>query len=772
MMDTINHIISMSGKRLVLPVMALLAGLSASADEGMWMINTIDQALEKKMQERGLALAAGEIYNADAGGATLSDAVVSLEFGCTGSMISEQGLMITNHHCAYSDVHSLSTDGHNYLEDGFWAMTSDQEVPIKGKKVYFLKKVIDVTLEAEQMISEAEEKGQVMSSRKLGYLMEKRYSSQTGYDAWFSSMWRGSKYYISLYKVYEDVRLVAAPPVSVAAFGGDTDNWEWPQHKCDFAIYRIYTAPDGSPAEYSPENVPLVPEKKLDISLEGYRPGDFTMVIGFPGRTDRYSSSYAVDFRQKVTLPVSNRLRAGQMSIIDRWMDSDPSIRLKYSDYYFSLSNVQEMNEGEALCFRRFGVSDSKRDTEKALQEWIMSEPQRAAEWCGVLGMMSQKYSAVEQVEKDLAYYRETLVRGTRFSRIIPKINALKNEVLKSRGIRPHRVIDPGEPDSLEVDCCRSWRFVGNMYESVGKQLLKEYPGIDLDVERDLLEYSVRNFYENVDTVWMGPFQKELHERFSGKDGDCDYTALVDWLWAGSFLTDLQRLHRYISEEHTVDEYMSDPMFRFFQDISVRGFNMKLRELEGSPDLNSLEKEYTHALYGMLLDKGVPQYPDANSTMRITYGTVGPLEPYDGVLCSWQSTTGGILEKYDPGRYEYTLHDDWRHLLEEREWGRWWQPSEDRRNSSRHAGRGSDIPGPMPVDFLTDNDITGGNSGSPVLDAHGRLVGLAFDGNKESLASSMSYTPGYNKCVCVDIRFVLWTLDVCGMDRIITELGL
>ena len=326
----------------IFTILLFLAGTSTlRADEGMWLVNAINSALEKKMQERGLELPAGEIYNADAPGTALCDAVVSLDFGCTGSIISENGLLITNHHCAYSDVFSLSTPQKNYLEDGFWAFSDREEIPIPGKRALLLKKVIDVTQEVEEMLAEAERQGRPLGSRKLGYLMEKKYSTSEGLEAWFSSMWKGSRYYISLYKVYTDIRLVASPPVCSAAFGGDIDNWEWPQHKCDFAMYRIYTAPDGSPATYNEENVPLKPLKSLKISLNGYKPGDFTMVIGFPGRTDRYASSFSVDFDCRVNLPVSNEIRGRQMEIVKGWMDRDPVTRLKYSDYFFSLSIVQ-----------------------------------------------------------------------------------------------------------------------------------------------------------------------------------------------------------------------------------------------------------------------------------------------------------------------------------------------------------------------------------------------------------------------------------------------
>ena len=247
---------------LIFALFALIGIQSAKADEGMWMINMITEALEKKMQERGLELSADEIYNADAPGTSVADAIVSMEFGCTGSVISDQGLLITNHHCAYSDIHSLSTPESNYLEDGFWAFDAEEERVIPGKQVYFLKKVIDVTDQVEELKAKHEAQGISAGIRKLSYLMETRYNRQTGCEAWLASMWGGSKYYMALYEVYSDVRLVAAPPVSSAAFGGDIDNWEWPQHKCDFAMYRIYTAPDGSPAAYSSANIPFKPKKK------------------------------------------------------------------------------------------------------------------------------------------------------------------------------------------------------------------------------------------------------------------------------------------------------------------------------------------------------------------------------------------------------------------------------------------------------------------------------------------------------------------------------
>lgn len=689
----------------------------AVADEGMWMINAIDKALEKKMQERGLQLSADEIYNADSPDASISDAVVSLDFGCTGSIISDNGLLITNHHCAYGDVHGLSTADKNYLEEGFWAMKDSEEVNIRGKHAYLLKRVLDVTDEVTAMKAELDNSGVRYGMRKLSHLMETRYKKKTGLDAWLSSMWKGGKYYMALYEVYSDVRLVAAPPVTSAAFGGDTDNWEWPQHKCDFAMYRIYAAPDGSPAEYSENNVPMHPKAKLNISLDGYREGDFTMVIGYPGRTNRYSSSYEVDFDTEVKLPISNRIRAAQMEIVNKWMNADPGIRLKYSDYYFGLSNVQELNCGQEECYKRFHVAEQKAAEEMQLEEWILADEARTARWGDLLSGMKEKYAATEVPERNMGYFRETLVRGTR----------LENYMRRAWNAR--------EP------------------EAAMKKIMDGIGGLDMNVERELMEYAIGEYIANVNPSYFGAWQREMIDRFSD-DGICDTKALTDSLWNMSMFTSEER--RAGLAECGAD-IKNDPLCRFVMEVEIREFREDIDKAEGTPDLLELNREYTHALYLMRREKGIEQYPDANSTMRLTYGRVGGLEPKDGIRCDWKTTPAGILEKYDASSYEFGLEERQRSLYASGEWGRW------------GFGPGNRT---MYVDFLTDNDITGGNSGSPVLNARGELIGLAFDGNKESLASDAMFTEGYNKCVCVDIRFILWTLDrYAGMNRILTELG-
>jgi len=653
-------------KTLFLAVFLLGGAFGASADEGMWMIQTIDRVLEKKMKAGGLKLGGRMIYDEEK--ESLSDAVVALSFSCTGSMISPDGLMITNHHCAYSDIHALSTPEHNYLEDGFWARDRGEELPVKGQAVYFLKKIFDVTGEVRALRDSLDVETHPMAMRRVYRLIEEKYARhyEGQGELICSSFYNGNLYYMALYQVYSDVRLVAAPPVCIASFGGDVDNWEWPQHKGDFAIYRIYTAPDGTPAPYSPDNVPLHPVKRLKISTGGLREGDFTMVIGYPGRTNRYASSCAVDEIVRIQNPVQARFRKEQMQILDKWMRTDPELRLKYADRYFSLSNVQEIREGEIYCYKRFGVVAAKQAEEQALSEWLGSGD--------FVDSLSRKYEDVADINQQIVYFQETLVRGTNLHRYA---NAL------SRG------------DTAMAD--------------------RELQKLDLRVERDLLRYSLARFYDFVRREYWGDYLTEAHMRHGG-----DIDAILDEVFDG----------------HVHDALTSCRILRF---------NQERERIEAGSSKSSLERRYKDAVYRMKCAKRQAMYPDANSTMRLSYGKVCPLSPRDAVSLGPQTRTAGILEKYDPDDYAFSLKPEVRALLQ----------------------KAPDIP----VNFLTDNDITGGNSGSPVLNARGELVGLAFDGNKESLAGDTYYVPAMNRCICVDIRYVLWILrEYAHADALLDEM--
>ena len=679
-------------KKLIATVSLCLCVLGgARADEGMWLIQNLDKALQKNMRARGLKLRAREIYNEEAGG--LSDAIVSLGFYCTGSMISGEGLLITNHHCAFSEVAGLSVTGHNYLEEGYWAASRAEEIPLKGEKVYFLRRVIDVTQEVHDLTDSLIAAGANHGSRRISFLMEGRYSKQTGLDASLASMWAGEKYYMSLYSVYSDVRLVGAPPVTVAAFGGDEDNWEWPQHKADFALYRIYTAPDGSNAEYAPENVPLNPRRHLKVSEKGYKEGSYAMVIGYPGHTSRYASAAEIDHTINVERPVTNRLRRSQMEVIRKWMDADPAVRMKYSDSFFSLSNVAELQEGEVSCVHRFGVIPARRAFERSSM----------AAYSGLLDTLDAEYAAIKDIERQKSYFRETLIRGITLSRTLLRMGSSEGKAEKQKAL-----------------------------------LLEGLRETDPRVEKELLAISVAEFMQGVDSSFYKPVHREMASRFGN-----DYAAMAEWIWNGSCFADFGKKPAEEIAASFVGPIKDDLMYKYVRDLGITEFNDAETHVA---DLPALRRRYVRAKYAVQAASGKPFYPDANSTMRLTYGRVSHLEPFDAVTCSCRSTAAGLREKYDPARYDFAYPEAFKAALP---------------------------PSDFPVNFLTDNDITGGNSGSPVLNAKGELIGLAFDGNKESLASNFESVDGYNKCVCVDIRYILWILrHYAGMDYVLKELGL
>ena len=682
-------------RKNIICIALLFCSLASYADEGMWMLKDVD----------------GKV-------ASFADAIVSFDFMGTGSLISNEGLVVTNHHVTYGDVFNLSTAGHNLLEDGFWARSRSEEIPIPGRHVQILHETVDVTDEVMELFNSGNVKPGPMAMRKVGGIIESRYEEKyPGYAVSLGSFWSGSKYYVSVYRDYADVRLVATPPVCIGAFGGDVDNWEWPQQKGDFAMVRIYTAPDGSSASYAPENVPLHSPECLKVSTKGFKEGSRTYVIGYPGHTDRYASSAKVMYMTELTLPIITEVRGGQMAIIKKWMDADPAVRLKYADKFFMMSNAQELYDGEVLCYKRFKVADEKREQEKELAQWIEADSARKAQWGTLLDDLKDRYQAVRKADWNLNWYRECLIRGCQLHVVASRLSTARPD------LKPERL------------------------ESTRRSSAQTYASIDLRVERDIFRYTVQAYYEHVDEACFGPFQKELKARFGN-----DYDALCNELWDNSWMTDEKGIAEYIDPEtpfsaENIEKWHADPLYRFFEDVQFIDFNKASRLAQGDSGLSGLDKEYTHALYRMNIDKGRKQYPNANSTLRVNSGSVKGFSPRDAVSCDWKSTVAGLLEKHDPAEHDFCLNDEWKTVLESAD------PS-------------------MPVNFITDNDITGGNSGSPVLDRKGRVIGLCFDGNKESLASDVSFTPDYNRCVCVDIRFVVWTLrNYAHLDNILNEIN-
>jgi len=462
-------------KKIILSLFLCLAAVSAWADEGMWLIQSLDRALEKNMKARGLKLGAREIYNEEAGG--LADAIVSLGFYCSGSVISEDGLVITNHHCAYGNVSKLSTPEHNYLEDGFWAQNRAQEIPIPGEEFFFLRKVLDITDEVENTRASLEAQGKPAGIRRLNAILEKKYSEEYGMEASLASMWDGTQYYMCLYEKYTDIRLVAAPPVTVAAFGGDEDNWEWPQHKADFALYRIYD-----------NGQPLHPRRHLKISQKGYREGDFAMVMGYPGSTNRYASAAEINHEITMERPVGNYLRDYQMAVYRKWMNADPAIRMKYTNNFFNLSNVAELQKGEGECVQRFGVIERRREWEEGLRA---SSEENAT----LVNNLNASYAAVADIERLKLYYREMLVRSMRIGTCLMRVGGSSREGL----------------------------------ELQRKLLAQGLAQNDPRVEKEMLAFSVKEFLTHMPERFLRPLHRQLLNDFG-----TNYEAMASWIWEHS----------------------------------------------------------------------------------------------------------------------------------------------------------------------------------------------------------------------------------------------
>jgi len=705
----------------------------ANADEGMWMVNLLNKQLFDQMKNKGLKLKANEIYNENGG--ALTDAIVAIDGGsCSGSIISADGLMITNHHCAYGDVHSLSTNTKNYLEDGFWALSRDQEVNIKGKTVTFLRKVLDVTDEVNLIIDSLDKKGPrgIFFMAKVSGVIEKRYESML-YEKSLSSMWRGSKFFLYFLETYTDIRLVGAPPVSVGAFGGETDNWGWPQHKGDFAMYRVYASKEGKPAEYSKDNVPLGAKKFLNISAKGVKRDDFTMVLGYPGRTNRYMSSFELKEKFEILNPIVYGVRRAKLDVWKKYMDASPEIRLKYSDKYFSISNYTDYAKWENICLERYNVIEELEKVESKLSAWIQADPARTGKYGMVLANLKKGYELKADITRIRELFRESMVRGAEFIGVGQRFNSLAGTRIRAK------------QDSLSISDKDVETFV-NMH------IKHLYEGSDVVVDRDLFKVMLKYYVNDVPQKFYDKAFADLLASFKG-----DEVKLADYVYDNSVLTDSLRMVNFFGQKRSVKEILADPMITIVKTMGIIEYNKTEDNLLDGAKIE-LAKErtaYVHALYDMELSLGQTIYPDANSTMRLTFGEIGSIEPSDGIYYHYQTTTKGILEKYNPKNYEFNLTPKMRSMLQAGDWGRWGEK------------------GKLYVNFLSDNDITGGNSGSAVMNAKGELIGLAFDGNRESMSGDVYFKEGYCKSVCVDIRYVLWVIDkYAGASNLINEMNI
>ena len=680
---------------------ALMLGFSAMADEGMWMLPLLQKLNAGAMKDLGCRLTPDQIYSVNH--SSLKDAIVIFCGGCTGEMISDKGLLVTNHHCGYSSIQQLSSDEHNYLEDGFWAMNSNEEIPVPGLSVTFLVNMSDVTEAIEGAKSDEERKA---VSEALVKDSEER---NPGCDVELTSFYNNNVHYIIVYKVFRDIRFVGAPPASIGKFGGETDNWMWPRHTGDFSMFRVYAGKDNEPAEYSEDNVPYVPKQSLRISLKGINEGDYTMIMGYPGRTQRYQTEAQLNHMMALN-DIAIEARTLRQDIMWKWMEKDPSIRLKYANKYAGSANGWKKWIGEKKAFKDLNIIEKEHDKEARFQKWVDKNKKRSELYGTAIADIAAGIKANEQVDLDVKLLSETLYR-TELVNLSSAYLGGRNRSLKSGA------------DSVTA-------------EAAGLEALKSafedyYAPLDKEETAALLK-----FYREKARPENYP---DLGEDFATMDID----KYVDELFRTTIFTSYDKAKEAI-ENGGKEVTLHDPVNTLATAL-VNVF-VKLRG-EQNPDaaksIRAASKAYTAGL--MEWSKGKAMYPDANFTMRLTYGTVKSYSPKDALNYRYYSTIYGVMEKEDPSNYEFIVPNKLKQLYVKRDYGQYAMAD-----------------GNLPCCFLTTNDITGGNSGSPVLNADGELIGLAFDGNWESMSSDVMFEPDLQRCICVDIRYVLFLVDKFG----------
>ena len=683
---------------------ALVITLGATADEGMWLLPLIQQMNKKDLKEAGCKLTPQEIYNINK--SSLKDAIVQFGGGCTGEMISNQGLLVTNHHCGYGSIQGLSTDEHNYLMEGYWANERAEEIPVPGLNVTFLVSMEDVT-------ARMEEAADPEALRKQ--LVEDATKGQPGTRAVVTGFYNENVYYLIIYRTYTDVRFVAAPPASMGKFGGETDNWMWPRHTCDFSMFRVYAGKDNMPAEYSLDNVPYRPARSLKVSLKGVQEDDYAMIMGYPGRTQRYQT--AEQLKQMIA---GNRIaidaRTVRQDIMWEAMCADPSVQLKYASKYAGSANGWKKWQGEELAFENLNIIGREEEKEAALKAWIAADPARQARYGTPI--------------EDIADY--------------VKKNAADNRAVSLITEAPYRIELVG--------------LYGNLMNIFSREKQR---GADdaaaLDAAKKRLQRTYRDYVEPLDrkeaVALLDFYRKNAKPEDFPVIPDQDFAtmdipAYVKCLFDNSLLTDYAKL-----ENATVEQLQADPAAGLYNGIMEKLMNhYNARYAIDDKAYNAARKNFAAAL--MEWQKGQAMYPDANSTMRLTYGHVLPYSPKDGLKYLHFTTLKGVMEKEDPTNPEFIVPAKVKQLYEAGDYGRW-----------------ADADGTLHTCFLTNNDITGGNSGSPVLDARGNLIGLAFDGNWQSMSSDVMFEPDLQRCICVDIRFVLWMVEKYGgATNIINEI--
>ena len=704
----------------------LLAGMMLSqftlrADEGMWLVSMLNRITMAEAQGLGLNLSAEEIY--DINNASLKDAIVRLNGGsCTGEVISSQGLVLTNHHCAYDAIQGFSSTENDYLTDGFFALAHDQEMHIDDFVISFLVRIDDVTsriLENVTMeMSEDERNAAIRDARKA--LMEEM-NPEGDKELQLKSFYYDNEFYMFEYKTYRDIRLVAAPPESVGKYGGDTDNWMWPRHTGDFSMLRIYADENNEPADFSENNVPYQPKRHLRISMDGVSEGDFTMVMGYPGSTDRFLSSWGIDQALRLYNPSVVDVRDLKLKTMKSHMDADPAVRIQYAAKYAQTANYWKYYIGQSKGLKRLDVESKKQALEARFTDWVNADTDRQAEYGEALGLIQSYYEDTDASVQGKVYALEAGLIGCDISLFSFRFYRMAAGLFSE--------------DAEEVAATQA------AMTDLANGFFKEY---DQATDRDLFVNLMTKFRDDIDPAYHPSFFATVADKYKN-----DFNRFADKMYAKSFLVDADRCAEFIANPS--QKVMDKDLAIIVGQSAIQTYFAG----QANPAEDKFNRGYRLFVKGLRdMDADQAIAPDANSTMRMTFGSVAPYKAADAVNYDFITTANGILEKKDNSNPEFIVPDALDDLIRSRDFGQY-----------------ADESGELVVCFIHGTDITGGNSGSPVLDANGDLIGCAFDGNWEAMSGDIAFETELQRTISVDIRYVTWILDkFAGAQNLIDEM--
>lgn len=721
-------------------VLFTMQGIQLKADEGMWLPMFIDRLNYTDMQKLGLQLTAEEVYSVN--NSSLKDAIVGLSnspnprgFFCTAEIVSSEGLLFTNHHCGYDAIQKHSSVEHDYLTDGFWAMSREEELPNEDLTASILLRMEDIT---DSIIPQLNDTMSYSERKEIAGKIIKRITkanSEDGkYNAVIKSFFEDNEYYMFIYQVYKDVRLVGAPPSSIGKYGGDTDNWMWPRHTGDFSIFRIYTAPDGSPAEYSEENIALKPKHYLPISLDGVEKDDFAMIWGFPGGTERAQTSYGVQFKMDYYYPPIIEAFGEKLDAWRLHMDENREVKIKYATNYAQIANSWKYLIGQVQGVKNLDVIGEKQAFEKMFTEWVNENEDRKERYGSLLTEIKSIYEQREKGIQPLIYASLTGIGGAEIISYAQEFSGLQSLLQQYK--------DEKDKDKKN----KKLEQINEAAAGLMTAAPEHFKNYDKNTDQDVFAVMTDLYSQKLAAEYQPAYLTKMLSKF-----DNDYDAFAAYVFNESFLADQDRVIAYL-EKPNLKEINKDPAFTLMQ-----GFMQEMMEASASYEKSGDEMETAERLYMEAVRKMESNkifYPDANSTLRFSYGTVQDYYPKDAVSYDYVTHLSGLIDKEDPDNDEFIVPDRLKELYELKDYGPY-----------------ANADGRLVVCFLTNNDITGGNSGSPVVNGKGELIGLAFDGNWEAMSSDIAFAPNMQRTIVVDSRYVLFIIDkFAGAGHLVDEL--